>query len=471
MLKNSTFHLIANDSNLRKAVIRLLLFYILLIVLVFLFSQIYFKNVKKILIREGERDLSIIAELKVSQILNWRQERLDDAFILAPFYIDAAKINILARTGDRIKRQKLFCKLTNEIHKNPEYEGIYLYDLSLKLITYGCSSNEKVTLGEYEKGLAQQALKDKKIIFSDLYKHEADKTVDLDVYVPVFETDLKGTDVYGLIVMKISPYKFLYPFMQSNPGPGQTLETFIVRKEGDKALFLNELKYRKDSPLTYTLPMAGKGYPASMAVRGVTGIVEGVDYRQTPVIAAIKKIPESSWILIVKIDKDEVNAPVKNRAVLITLFALIIVGGIGAFLGFIWYRQIVRFYRKQYIAEVERRSLEKKYDYFIKYANDIILIFNKDLRIMEANEKALASYKFSQLEIVQKNLKDIVALEALPVLAEDLKVIENKGSHIFKTIHKRKDGSTFPVEISMQHFVISWNEFYQAIIRDISERR
>jgi len=49
-------------------------------------------------------------------------------------------------------------------------------------------------------------------------------------------------------------------------------------------------------------------------------------------------------------------------------------------------------------------------------------------------------------------------------------VVAQKGNILFTTTHKRKDGTIFPVEISLQHFIIEWNEFYQAIIRDLSGR-
>ena len=119
---------------------------------------------------------------------------------------------------------------------------------------------------------------------------------------------------------------------------------------------------------------------------------------------------------------------------------------------------------------MENKVLSRKYDYLIKFANDVIIIFDKDLKIVQVNEKAVSSYRYSSSEFLGMGLKDLQADTTIPALSAEFDIIEKKGNHIFKTVHKRKDGTAFPVEISMQHYVIEWNEFYQAIIRDISER-
>ena len=443
----------------------------MLIIIVYAAGYYYFQSIKKIMVQESKNELSIISELKAHQITNWRQERLNDAFELSPYYIDAGKIQILAGITDAIKRQEYFCKWTGDIHKNSEYDGIYLYNTALQLIAFGCSGGEQVPLGKYGSSQALKAIQTKKIVFSDLYRNEFDRTVDLDIYAPVFETNLNDTKVIGLLALKINPYKFLFPLLQSSPGLNKTLETYMVKERDNEVQYLNALKYLKNSALTFMTPSAKEEYLDPLAIGGLKGAGEGHDYRGIAVFASIWAIADTNWMLVTKIDKAEVNAPVKERAVYVILFAVIFVVGLGALLAFMWYGQVVTFFRKQYSYEVERKTMTKKYDYLIKFANDIIIMLNKDLRIVEANDKALRAYKYSKDEIVEKNFKDLLSPDTMPAFKAALEVVENKGSHIFQIAHVRKDGSAFPVEISMQHFVIEWIEYYQVIIRDISERK
>jgi hypothetical protein len=48
---------------------------------------------------------------------------------------------------------------------------------------------------------------------------------------------------------------------------------------------------------------------ASLAVQGTTSIPDAVDYRGESVIATARKIVGTSWFMVAKIDKSEINAP------------------------------------------------------------------------------------------------------------------------------------------------------------------
>jgi len=215
------------------------------------------------MVQDSKNNLSIISELKAHQITNWRQERLYDAFELSPYYIDAGKMKILAAVKDAIKRQEYFCKWTGDIHKNPEYDGIYLYNTALKLIAFGCSGGEQFPLGKYDSARRLRPYKQKKIVFSDLYRNEFDRSVDLDIYAPVFETNLNDTKVIGLLALKINPYKFLFPLLQSSPGLNTTLETYMVKVRDNEVQYLNELKYLKNSALTFMTTVLKRRIPGS----------------------------------------------------------------------------------------------------------------------------------------------------------------------------------------------------------------
>jgi PAS domain S-box-containing protein len=98
-------------------------------------------------------------------------------------------------------------------------------------------------------------------------------------------------------------------------------------------------------------------------------------------------------------------------------------------------------------------------------------MFNKDLRVIEANDKALKAYNYPLAEMVKLGLKELQAPDTIAAFPSEMEKIAKTGNTVFTTTHRRKDGTTFPVEISMQHFIIEWNEFYQAIIRDLDERK
>jgi PAS domain S-box-containing protein len=98
-------------------------------------------------------------------------------------------------------------------------------------------------------------------------------------------------------------------------------------------------------------------------------------------------------------------------------------------------------------------------------------LFDKDLKIVEANDRALETYLYTRDELIGMNLKMIRAPETLPLLSERIKMIDTDKSANFETIHKRKDDTTFPVEISSRIIDIEGSKYYQSIGRDITQRK
>ncbi len=118
----------------------------------------------------------------------------------------------------------------------------------------------------------------------------------------------------------------------------------------------------------------------------------------------------------------------------------------------------------------ERIELEK-YKILSDFARDIILFFEtKTGRLIDVNSSALNHYGYSKEEMLKLNLKDI---RHSPDMGPSIKEIrENVGkSFLFETIHKRKDGSIFDVEVSINIQLLDDNPVIIEIIRDVTERK
>ncbi len=98
---------------------------------------------------------------------------------------------------------------------------------------------------------------------------------------------------------------------------------------------------------------------------------------------------------------------------------------------------------------------------------------DKNGNIIEANEKAAASYGHTREELFQLKLTDMQSHEVVDEYVEQMKRLEvsSEKGVAFETVHRRKDNTTFPVEVSARQMEIEGTDFYQFIIRDISERK
>ena len=118
-----------------------------------------------------------------------------------------------------------------------------------------------------------------------------------------------------------------------------------------------------------------------------------------------------------------------------------------------------------------RESL-KLYELMAMHCRDIILfIRQEDGKILECNKAATLTYGFSQQEFKSLTIKDLLADRA-PSHAQQLTSDTNPNGILFESIHRRKDGSTFPVEISSKAGVtIGDTCALISVIRDISKRK
>ena len=126
---------------------------------------------------------------------------------------------------------------------------------------------------------------------------------------------------------------------------------------------------------------------------------------------------------------------------------------------------------KKYEIENDRMALIKHFDYILKYANDIILLIDRDLTIIEANDHALESYLYNRNELIGMNIRDLRNPESLIQLDDDIKTIDEKEFATLETMHIRKDKTVFPIEISARVVNIEGIKYYQTIGRDITERK
>ncbi|MBI5604801.1 MAG: PAS domain S-box protein, partial [Deltaproteobacteria bacterium] len=154
----------------------------------------------------------------------------------------------------------------------------------------------------------------------------------------------------------------------------------------------------------------------------------------------------------------------------VLLISLMILAA-GVSLGLIWRHQRSVYYRNQYQGELERQALTQHYLYLTRYANDIILLTDQDHQIIEVNDRALSTYGYSMEEIMGLKPKDLRSLESQKQYEQDITHLEEQEGMIYETVHRRKDGTEFPVEISFRPMDIEGVKYHQAIIRDITERK
>lgn len=109
-----------------------------------------------------------------------------------------------------------------------------------------------------------------------------------------------------------------------------------------------------------------------------------------------------------------------------------------------------------------------RYKILSEKVRDIILFVDIDGNIIEANEAAARAYEYSRAELTALTVMNLQGRGEVP--AEQLYQADTEGV-FFEGIHYRKDGTSFPVEVSSQGTVINNKRMLVNIIRDTTERK
>ncbi|MFO7839075.1 MAG: PAS domain S-box protein [Desulfosalsimonadaceae bacterium] len=125
--------------------------------------------------------------------------------------------------------------------------------------------------------------------------------------------------------------------------------------------------------------------------------------------------------------------------------------------------------RKETEAALQRS--EKKFRDLFDNSADAIFIHNLDGRMLEVNEVACIQTGYCRQELLEMTPMDIVAPQEV---SEVLKRIESSGRNgplLFETVHRRKDGIEYPVEVKTRKMEFDGIPAILGVARDITERR
>ena len=120
-------------------------------------------------------------------------------------------------------------------------------------------------------------------------------------------------------------------------------------------------------------------------------------------------------------------------------------------------------------AEIALATSEAESRTMLQTTIDGVWLMNTTGRFVEVNDAACRMLGYSRDEMLNMEVSDIDASESPEELRRHIERVNRDGSDLFESVHRRKDGTCIPVEISITH--ISEQTRTVAYIRDISERK
>lgn len=271
------------------------------------------------------------------------------------------------------------------------------------------------------------------------------------------------------ILLRVSPQQ-LFKQLRTWPYNSTTGETILTQPQQNKLRILSPRRHQQHS-LPLVIEKSPQVQPPwQRMVRGYQGSLQSVDYRQTACLLYIMPVADSPWHIVAKIDETEALAPLRNLGIVGALGTLFLIG-IGVVILRLWWRQQRYLYLFQQ-QQLEQRSqqLQQRLQLLSRYANDMMLLTDEQGWILDANDKAIATYGLDAQKLSNHRLQHFCCGDTHHCEQQWQQLQPGQGA-IFECLQQGANGESFPAEISTRVFSSEQQCFYQNIIRDISDRK
>ncbi len=421
--------------------------------------------------KSGTHDNLIgIGRLKVGQIHAYLQDRKGDALVLSRVMgLPLVQQGLANPSGEMPPAVRQPLEAAAMAY---QYGGVLVLDDKTGI---RISSGRYAGLSEIGKSLALRALHENTLVISPVYFGDPsapDKPL-LDIFSPIVNP---GTgQASGVLVLR-DDLHFLFPMVQSWPVASQSAETLLVARDGNDALFLNELRHKKDTALKLRVPLTGDintpAWPAIRSVQGYTGLLESVDYRGKPVLAYTLPVPDMPWGMVVKMDREEAMAPVLRLQKIATLVTAIFIMLAGAAVWMWWSKHEA----ERRLARAQLRNSATRIQTILDTVMDGIITIDERGIVETVNPAVERIFGYAPAEIIGQNVS---MLMPEPYRSQHDSYLEHYRATgearligaMREIIGRRKDGSTFPLECAVGEMMLDGQRHFTGMVRDITARK
>jgi len=125
--------------------------------------------------------------------------------------------------------------------------------------------------------------------------------------------------------------------------------------------------------------------------------------------------------------------------------------------------------RKQAVEEL--RASEARFRVFVDHATDAFFLHNEQMVIVDVNHQACHSLGYSREELIGMRPHDYDAGLNQAQIARLAERVRTGETVSFESLHRRKDGTVFPIEARVRPFSQGGERFFLGCARDITDRK
>ena len=353
-----------------------------------------------------------IGEQKSGQVQQWRFERLADARVAAS---DPILIRAVAEyLGDtnrieskRILRASLSARSTAYLY--PEV-SLHFDDGSLLSSADSSGQRPDTSAGKAVSRVRGGA-------DAMLSEFTVDSAGNVRIEVNAAMRDSAGNRLC-VVVLRCDPQVFFRPLIRYWPAFGRTSKGWIVERQGDEVAYLGGGPDNREDPLAWRKVPIAEAPPPIRASLDAQGPFAGMDWDGHPVIADLRPISRSDWVLVSQADPDEILAEGRFR---IRAIAAMVAGVLllsFASLILINRQRKASMFKERYLSERRRREDQEERRILLDSIGDAVITTDTDGLVREMNPAAAALTGWSEAEAKGVSLETVFRVSEAPQNAE-----------------------------------------------------
>ena len=121
-------------------------------------------------------------------------------------------------------------------------------------------------------------------------------------------------------------------------------------------------------------------------------------------------------------------------------------------------------------AQLKGAQLLRRIELLMKQAKDCIMMLDSTTRILEVSDGCIETYGYTREELLAMRALDLRSEQARVETTDFMQRLAQHSPLSYRTWHRRKDGTSFPIEIGASMIEDGDERFVQVIMRDISEQ-
>ncbi len=440
--------------------------YLIAAVIIVTTGYLYYKENRTTVFEKTESQLLTLNTLKLEEIQNWLKERDNDIafFRQNTMFLQEVKTFLSGKARNKIN-------LMQWLSQTQASHGYDIFLIDKDGSTHFIVGNDSITLSPHVVDTCVNSMRSDEPVFIDVYRRGNTNKL---FYASIGKLKLTGSDEPDacLVFRTNLSMHFLDDIIMDKTHSYNVVYS-MVRNEGDSVYFVNSKKFKTIDSLAGGEIENYDDAPLVMATKGIEGTFTGKGPNGKDIIASVKKIPRSKWVLVVHTEIGRVEEPLAEKKWIIGIYSLLFV-----FIFVLGHLQFVQKSRVKNLNEQIRLNNElinnREILQTVIQASPLpLVVISREKKILIWNNAATEVFGWTYTDILNKS-NPLFEQSEEEEYSRIIEKLNNSGNrYSFETSRKGKQGNLVQLSCLVTNLIDPINKENNILFvyEDITERK